>query len=324
MRRLRLRLAVLTAVSAVAVFGLLAIERAVRSRAEVPVAAERHPATRWAQCNRNAGTPRPSTFTPLPDARAAARVTHRPEIRPYNARPFTIAGIRYGPATTYVPTDAELQASRQARTSLGQPVLELNPYLRFVDGRDGLPAPSTDDLIQWSAHKWGIPEDWLRAEFVQESQWSQFQLGDELDVSAAWYQLAPPQARVPGSRSVYTSLGITQVKWIPDGSVGPGTEPLRWKSVAFSLDYQAATLRLYYDDPGGARTAWGNGSYVPCQAWKSVGGWFQPYPWNNDGQQAYITQVKRHLSRRSWAARGFVHWTPRSFPPGVTFSSRDR
>ncbi len=143
-------------------------------------------------------------------------------------------------------------------------------------------------------------------------------------MSAAWYQLAPPQARVPGSRSVYTSLGITQVKWIPDGSVGAGTEPLRWKSVAFNLDYQAATLRLYYDDPGGARTAWGDGSYVPCQAWKSVGGWFQPYPWNNDGQQAYIAQVKRHLSRRSWAARGFVRWTPPSFPPGVTFSSRDR
>jgi hypothetical protein len=321
MRRLALRLAVLTTVAAAAVFGLLAVERVVRSRAQVPAAPERHPATRWAPCNRNAGTQRPSTFTPLSDGRAAARVTHQREIRPYNARPFTVAGVRYGPATTYVPTDAELQAFRRARTSLGQPVLELNPYLRFVDGRDGLPRPSTDDLIQWSAHKWGIPEDWLRAEFVQESQWNQFQLGDELAVSAAWYDRSPPQARVPGGKSVYTSLGITQVKWIPDGSVGPGTEPLRWKSVAFNLDYQAATLRLYYDDPGGARTAWGDGSYVPCQAWKSVGGWFQPYPWNNGAQQAYVAQVKQHLSRRSWATTGFVRWTPASFPPGVTFSS---
>ncbi len=103
---------------------------------------------------------------------------------------------------------------------------------------------------------------------------------------------SPPQARVPGGRSVYTSLGITQVKWIPDGSVGAGTEPLRWKSLAFNLDYQAATLRLYYDDPGGARTAWGDRSYAPCQAWKSVGGWFAPYPWDNPAQRSYIAQVQ--------------------------------
>jgi hypothetical protein len=322
MRRLPLRLAALVVAAAVAAFGFLAVDRAVRSRAEVPRAPERHPADRWARCNRNAGTTQPSTFTPLSDARAAARVTHEAEIRPYNARPFTIDGVPYGPATTYVPTDAELQAFRGSRTSLGQPVLELNPYLRFVDGRDGLPRPSTDDLIQWSAHKWGIPEDWLRAEFVQESLWNQFQLGDELPVSADWYDRSPPQARVPGKRSVHTSLGITQVKWIPDGSVGPGTEPLRWKSVAFALDYQAATVRLYYDDPGGARKAWGDGSYVPCQAWKSIGGWFQPYPWSNEGQEAYIAQVRRHLARRSWATRRFAHWTPPSFPPGVKFGAR--
>src|SRR3954468_24158079 len=215
MRRLAFRLAVLTAAAAVAVFGLLAVERVVRSPAEVPLAAEHHAATRWAPCNRNAGTARPSTFTPLPDAGAAARVTHQPEIRPDNARPFTVAGVRYGPATTYVPTDAELQAFRRARTSLGQPVVDFNPYLRFVDGRDGLSAPSTDDLIQWSAQKWGIPEDWLRAEFVQESQWSQFHRADELAGSAAWSRLSPPQAGVRGGRTVYTSLGITQVKWIP-------------------------------------------------------------------------------------------------------------
>lgn len=316
------RAAVLTAVVAAAVCAVMAVEHVVRSRAAVPQAHERHPVTRWAACNRNAGTRRPSTFTPLSDARAAARVTHQPEVRPDNARPFTVAGVRYGPTTTYVPTDAELRSFRRARTSLGQPVVAFNPYLRYVDGRDGLRRPSTDDLIQWSAHKWGIPENWLRAEFVQESLWNQFQLGDELTVSADAYDRSPPQARVPGSSDVHTSLGITQVKWIPDGSVGAGTEPLRWTSLAFNLDYQAATVRLYYDDPGGARTAWGDAGYAPCQAWKSIGGWFQPHPWGNDGQRAYIAKVQGHLRRRSWATRRFVAWTPPSLPPGVTFGTR--
>ena len=35
--------------------------------------------------------------------------------------------------------------------------MQFNPYLQYVDGRDGMTDPSTDDLIQWAAHKWGIP-----------------------------------------------------------------------------------------------------------------------------------------------------------------------
>jgi hypothetical protein len=81
-------------------------------------------------------------------------------------------------------------------------------------------------------------------------------------------------------------------------------------------------VRFYYDDPGGSRTAWGDASYASCQTWNSVGGWFEPYPWNNGGQQSYIAQVRQHLSRRSWSVRKFVRWTPPSFPPGVTFNSR--
>jgi hypothetical protein len=246
-------------------------------------------------------------------------VTHQAEDRRFNARRFTIDGRTYRAANFYVPTAAEVRHFRRARTSAGQPVLQFNPYFRYVDGRDGLKRPSTDDLIQWAAHKWGIPEDWLRAEFVRESFWNQFQLGDAAPVSARWYKLYPPQARVPGTRSVYQSLGITQVKWIPNGAVGPGTEPLRWKSTAFNLDYQAATVRLYYDNPGGARSAWGDRSYAPCQAWSSIGGWYNPYPWGNAGQKSYIRQVQGALSTREWTSSSFVHWTPHSFPPGVRF-----
>jgi len=278
---------------------------------------ERHPQTTWAPCNRNSRNGRASTFRPLSDIRAAQLVTPVPEDRPDNATRYTIGGVGHVAANDYVPSRSELQRFRRARTSAGQPILEFNSYFGYVDGRDGLRHPSTDDLIQWVAHKWGIPENWLRAEFVQESFWNQFQLGDEAQVSARWYNAYPLQARVPNSRRVYESLGITQEKWIPDGSVGAGTEPLRWESTAFNLDYQAATIRFYYDNPQRERSAWGDRSYTPCQRWDSLGGWYNPYPWGNGGQQGYIREVQGNLAGRAWLAPDFIHWRPSSLPPAV-------
>lgn len=283
------------------------------------MAAERHPQTAWAPCNRNARNGGPSTFVPLSDAQAASLVTHQREIRPYNAKPYTLLGKGYPAPNDYVPTAAQINRFRHSRTETGESLLAFNPYLRYVDGRDGIRDPSTDDLIQWSAHKWGIPEDWLRAEYVRETGWDQYYLGDETAVSSRWYDLYPYQSRIPHSLDVYESLGITQVKWTPDGSINPGTEPLRWESTAFNLDLQAATIRFYYDNPEGRRSAWGDASYVSCEKWNSIGGWYRPYPWGNGDQQRYVHAVQEALSSRTWASRSFVNYSPPSFPRGISF-----
>lgn len=280
---------------------------------------ERHPQTAWAACNRNARNGKHSTFTPLSDAKAAALITSEPETRPYNSRPYAIRGKHYPAANDYVPTAAQIRKYRDSRTSLGQPVLQFNPYVRYVDGRDGMRHPSTDDLIQWAAHKWGIPENWLRAEYVLESYWNQFQLGDDTTVSSRWYDLYPYQSRIPHTSNVYQSLGITQVRWAPDGSLGAGTEPLRWESTAFNVDEQAATIRFYYDNPSGARSEWGDRTYAPCQEWPSFGAWYTPYPWRNAGQAGYVRAAQQHLASHDWASHSFLAWSPSSFPPGVTF-----
>jgi hypothetical protein len=287
------------------------------SDGRVRMARERHPQDSWSGCNRNAKRAGASTFHPLSDTRAAALVTHHSEIRPDNARRYSVNGHPYASVNTYVPGRTELRLSKSARTSAGQPALAFNPYFRFVDGRPGLRHPSTDDLIQWAAHKWGIPEDWLRSEYARESYWNAFQLGDQSQVSSNWYKRYPAQARLAGGHDVYQSLGITQVKWIPDGSVGPGSEPLRWESAAFNIDYQAAMVRFYFDNPSGARSAWGDGSYVPCQKWNSIGGWFEPYPWGNAGQIEYVRAVQRGLQDRVWTRSSFVNWRPTGLPPAI-------
>lgn len=268
--------------------------------------AEAHPQTQWARCNRNALTGGTPTFSPVSDRAAAALVTHEPETRPDNAKRYSINGVTRVATNFYVPTKAQLAKFRSAKTSLGQPVLQLDPYLRYVDGHDGLRHPSTDDLIQWGAHKWGIPENWLRAEYVLESYWNSWMRGDLTPVSAADYDNYPVQSRVPGTLQVYQSLGITQVRWSPTGEFGAGTDPLRWLSTAFNIDFQAATVRFFYDNPYNARKSWGDASYRSCQQWNSIGGWFSPYPWSNPGQAQYISNVKKNLATTIWKSSSFL------------------
>jgi hypothetical protein len=305
------------AITALAGAGVLA---AIAPAADTPRwRPERHPQSGWVACSANALQGGPSTFTPRSDATAAALVTPEPETRPYNDRPYQLNGRDYPALNHYVPTSAQLAAFLASKTSLGQTVTQLNPYLRYVDGRDGLHHPTTDDLIQWAAHKWGIPENWLRAQYTEESYWNGFMLGDDDTVASSWIALYPSQARVAGQTAVYESMGLAQVRWAPDGSVDPGTEPLRWESTAFNIDFQAAMVRFYYDNPGGTRTAWGDSSYVPCQKWESIGGWNSPYPWHNPEQQLYIGEVQHWLAATQWRTGSFIGWSPSSFPPGISF-----
>ena len=231
------------------------------------------------------------SFAPLSDLAAAADVIPTPENRSANTT-----------ANNTMPTSAQLASFYGTSDYWGRNVVAFNPYYRFVTGHY---TGTTDQIIQWAAWKWGIPEDWLRAEYVQESMWKQAALGDLRTVTASTYALYPAQARVPGTLNVYMSMGLTQIKWSPDGRYGAGTEPMRWQSTAFNVDYQAATLRFYYDNPGGTRSSWGDLSYSPGNGWNSLGGWYASYPWLSSAQMSYISTVQGRLATRTWAQPGF-------------------
>jgi len=224
----------------------------------------------------------PVDSLPLSDAEAAARVVHRPEQRPENVT-----------ANDYVPTDEELAAFHSAAK-------EFSPLSVYVDGRDGLTNPSTDDLIQWASLKWGIPTDWLRAQYVTESDWSQSDLGDLAQVSSEWWAQYPMVAQ-RANDEVYESMGITQIKWKPNGEDSPGTEPLRWKSTAFNVDYQASIIRYFYDGD----CHWCEAGYSSGQQWNSIGAWYEPRPWGNAEAQTYIARVQRIYSEKPWLSPSF-------------------
>lgn len=224
---------------------------------------------------------------PISDAQAAAFVVHKAETRPENAT-----------YNNYVPTDSELSAFYNAGS--------FNPYTQYVTGRPGLTNPSTDDLIQWATHKWGLPTDLGRAEAVQESNWYQLKDADHGFGDCTTYSnstlynqqpaVARNQAGCSGTNTTWASLGIMQIKWMEGGGSlsHPGTEPLRWKSTAFNLDYWGATLRYYYD----GLCDWCSSGYSAGQDWNSVGAWFSPSPWGTSTN--YITGVQNHLKNRDW------------------------
>jgi hypothetical protein len=199
----------------------------------------------------------------------------------------------------YRPTPAELAATMGTeRNRFGQLISEWNPRAKFVTGNF---SGTTDEILQWAAHKWGVPEDWARAQAVTESDWHMSQLGDRLNVADTTPY--PVFSRIRGTSDLWESLGIMQIRWNhPDparNSAGIGAEPLRWKSTAFNADYTYAQIRYYFD----GLCDWCGAGYSAGQQWPSIGAWFNPSPWNSAG--TYISHVQAHLASRDWAQRGF-------------------
>jgi hypothetical protein len=237
---------------------------AVRPHNEVsmfPAPRDCSPITTW----------RPIGSAPLSDRQAAARVCAKPENRPDNAD-----------ENRYVASAREIAEFRSTP--------HFSPLVKYVTGDY---KGTTDEILQWAAHKWGIPEDTVRAVAVTESWWRMSEVGDRVDgVDASRY---PPQARIDLD-SVHTSMGIMQVKWKHHDAPHPGTEPLRWKSTAFNADYWGSMIRYYFE----GRCDWCAPGYSAGQEWNSIGAWYNPTPWGGSAQLDYINRVKGHLANRTW------------------------
>jgi hypothetical protein len=205
-------------------------------------------------------TTRPVGSAPLNDAEAAARVSRSSwEPRPENYTP-----------NRRVPTSAELADFRS---------LNASPAF-YKDKVTGNFTGTTDEIIQWAAHKWGIDEDLFRAVAVQESWWRMSAVGD-------------------GG----ISFGLTQIK----STVSKGTYPLSELSTAFNADYFAASFRYYYDgtatwlnDP----CCFSGATYQAGDVWGSAGAWFAGR-WYTQGAIDYINKVKGHFVYRTWTQPGF-------------------
>lgn len=223
-------------------------------------------------------------LAPLSDAESASRVRPTGETRPDNAD-----------ENAYRASAGELESFRNGQVDrYGRTQVQYNPLAANVTG--GF-SGTTDEILQWVAHKWGIPEDVVRAVAVNESGWRMSQLGDRHTVSDP--SRYPVQSRIAGTSDVYQSLGIMQVKWTPEG-LHQGTEPLRWKSTAFNADYWGAVVRYYYD----GLCYWCGPDYSAGQEWASIGAWYSPSPWASSSV-TYVASAKNHMTLKPWTQPGF-------------------
>jgi hypothetical protein len=197
----------------------------------------------------------PVGFTPLTSEEAAARVVRngyepRPENDEENSR---------------VPTPEELTFFH-ANSDM--------PNHQHVDGQF---TGTTDEIIQWTAHKWGLPEDVLRAVAVVESWWDMDTVGDNGD-----------------------SFGIYQVRRPYHCCL-----PFMRDSTAFNADYYGGIVRAYFD----GKQAWLNNPdvspengqrYASGDLWGSLGAWFDGR-WHTPRNEEYVGRIRWRLEERTWA-----------------------
>ena len=146
-------------------------------------------------------------------------------------------------------------------------------YRRHVTGAF---TGTTDEIIQWSAHKWGFSANLLRSVATVESWWRMGAIGD-------------------GGQS----YGIMQVKRGPHCCF-----PATRRSTAFNLDYYGAWLRAAYD----GRFRWLNDvergeRYRRGDLWGSIGAWYSGR-WRY-GAGEYVTRVKNTIRQHVWRRAGF-------------------
>jgi hypothetical protein len=155
------------------------------------------------------------------------------------------------------------------------------PYARYVDGRF---KGTTDEIIQWAAHKWGINTNIMRAVATVESWWEMSTLGDNGD-----------------------SFGLFQVRrpyhcW--------GKCKLMRYFTAFNADYYGAIIRSYFD----GKQTWlrretDNGKpYKAGDLWGSMGAWYSGRWWGPPGRpiEPYLDIVKKRRAERTWLQPYFV------------------
>jgi hypothetical protein len=200
---------------------------------------------------------------------------------------------------------------------------------------DGHFTGTTDEIFQWGACKWGLPDDLLRAIAVRESNWHQydtyrkgrclvhFGCGDTFDAAtpaANVYCAAVaqdgydyrPDFRDRACPKTFSIVGV--MSWQdPDWGRYPdnqnGTFPFNRDSTAFAVDYLGASLRgcvqgweLWLADSGASAT--GDAPYRPGDLFGCVGSWYAG-EWRTPAADGYIERVRDEMRAKPWLRPGW-------------------
>jgi hypothetical protein len=150
---------------------------------------------------------------------------------------------------------------------------------------------TTTEIVQWAACKWGLDENTIRAEAVQETDWHQYLQGDYANGS-------------------YHSFGIMQIRNTTNsGAPAFGGMPWTQNSTAVGLDFYGAYMRSCLDGAFYDGGSWLYGGQTVQQIaaahgsdyvlWGCVGSWYSG-GWYDSGAVNYMNQVKTWLAQKAW------------------------
>ena len=239
-----------------------------------------------------ASSPSPSAvahFPTLPpgsalpsDSTCAAEVQPRPENKGVNATYNATPGGQSLPASFFPSSDDPRAGALIA------------PRV------DGAYTGTTDEILQWTACKWGIDENIVRAQAALESWWRQTALGD-------WgtdpTQCPPGHGLgvdgTPGQCP--QSWGILQNRWPYEQASWPGIAT----STAFNADTAYAIWRACFE----GYELWLNTvprgqTYVKGDQWGCVGRWYAGR-WHTTAGDGYVAKVQSYLSQSIWEQPNF-------------------
>lgn len=157
---------------------------------------------------------------------------------------------------------------------------------------------TTDEIIQWTACKWGIDEDIVRAQAAKESWWRQDAKGDyNSDQSTCHPLLRTTTGPCP------ESIGLLQVRYRYHGAAFVNDNAIN--STAYNLDYTYSVWRTCYE--GGS--AWLNTvdrgqDYSAGDVWGCIGTWYAGR-WYTAAATGYISAVQGYLNTRVWESASF-------------------
>ena len=227
------------------------------------------------------------SYAKLPDDAAAAAMVHRSswENRPDN----TTSNHTVSAFLRMRPTVVRLRAY--------DPL-----WNRYVLARvSGRYTGTTDEIIQWVAAKWGLPDDTLRAVAVMESDWHQGKQGDFVDDRR---RCLPGYVQVPCPLS-FGIAGVRSNSW-------EGSFPAIRDSTAANLDVLGGWLRGCYEgwvwwlrDHGNAS----RGHYRSGDLWGCVGVWYSG-DWHDGavgqpGGEDYIRRALHWYATKPWLGTGY-------------------
>ena len=228
------------------------------------------------------------SYARLPDDAAAAAMVHYStwEPRPGNTEYNDVMPVRL--------------VLQPVSNASGADDPRWNKYI--LDRITGHFTGTTDEIFQWAAAKWGLPDNLLRTIAYLESNWRQSNYGDYVNDRAqcpAGYQELPCPV-------TFGIVGAKSTSW-------PGIFPWNRDSTAAAVDVLGGGSEAATRDGCGGSVSTENRSHGAYQAgniWGCVGAWysgnwFDGSAANPHSGEGYIHLAQYWEQRQPWLQPGF-------------------